>query len=82
MLVKKSNNNGSQLTFLLTAQATPSSATEETATEKEQWFENGWPGEYPQMPEDDSHSTAGTAGNGWFNRQKWVETSFGLNIEH
>ncbi|XP_073072495.1 CD44 antigen isoform X10 [Manis javanica] len=44
-----------------TTQATPSSATEETATEKEQWFENGWPGEYPQMPEDDSHSTAGTA---------------------
>ncbi|KAK2493717.1 hypothetical protein MC885_020636 [Smutsia gigantea] len=44
-----------------TTQATPSSATEETATEKEQWFENGWPGEYPQMPEDDYHSTAGTA---------------------
>ncbi|XP_057363531.1 CD44 antigen isoform X5 [Manis pentadactyla] len=50
-----------QTTTRMTAQATPSSATEETATEKEQWFENGWPGEYPQMPEDDSHSTAGTA---------------------
>ncbi|XP_077914331.1 CD44 antigen isoform X3 [Halichoerus grypus] len=44
-----------------TTQAIPSSTMEETATEKEQWFENGWPGEYPQSPKEDSHSTAGTA---------------------
>ncbi|XP_066894121.1 CD44 antigen isoform X4 [Kogia breviceps] len=44
----------------MTARAPPTSTTEETATQKEQWFENGWPGEYPQMPKEDSHSTAGT----------------------
>ncbi|XP_019594105.2 CD44 antigen isoform X2 [Rhinolophus sinicus] len=44
-----------------TTLATPSSATEETATQKEQWFVNGWHGEYPQTPKEDSHSTAGTA---------------------
>ncbi|KAF6332716.1 CD44 molecule (Indian blood group) [Rhinolophus ferrumequinum] len=44
-----------------TTPATPSSATEETATQKEQWFMNGWHGEYPQTPKEDSHSTAGTA---------------------
>ncbi|XP_032976608.1 CD44 antigen isoform X2 [Rhinolophus ferrumequinum] len=44
-----------------TTPATPSSATEETATQKEQWFTNGWHGEYPQTPKEDSHSTAGTA---------------------
>ncbi|XP_059959124.1 CD44 antigen isoform X11 [Mesoplodon densirostris] len=43
-----------------TTRAPPTSTTEETATQKEQWFENGWPGEYPQMPKEDSHSTAGT----------------------
>ncbi|XP_015107251.2 CD44 antigen isoform X1 [Vicugna pacos] len=41
--------------------ATPSSTTEETAIQKEQWLENEWPGEYPQTPKEDSHSTAGTA---------------------
>nr|XP_035962697.1 CD44 antigen isoform X5 [Halichoerus grypus] len=50
-----------QTTTRMTAQAIPSSTMEETATEKEQWFENGWPGEYPQSPKEDSHSTAGTA---------------------
>eukprot|EP00069_Balaena_mysticetus_P006470 bmy_18689T0 len=43
-----------------TTRAPPTSTTEETATQKEQWFENGWPGENPQMPKEDSHSTAGT----------------------
>ncbi|KAF4009385.1 hypothetical protein G4228_000638 [Cervus hanglu yarkandensis] len=43
-----------------TTQAPTPSTTEETATQKEQWFENGRPGEYPQMPKEDSHSTAGT----------------------
>ncbi|XP_067605503.1 CD44 antigen isoform X6 [Pseudorca crassidens] len=49
-----------QTTTRMTARAPPTSTTEETATQKEQWFENGWPGEYPQMPKEDSHSTAGT----------------------
>ncbi|XP_027434162.1 CD44 antigen isoform X13 [Zalophus californianus] len=44
-----------------TTQAILSSTMEETATEKEQWVENGWPGEYPQTPKEDSHSTGGTA---------------------
>ncbi|XP_019495093.1 PREDICTED: CD44 antigen isoform X10 [Hipposideros armiger] len=44
-----------------TTPATPSSATEETATQKEQWFPNRWPGEYPQTPKEDSPSTTGTA---------------------
>ncbi|XP_036715249.1 CD44 antigen isoform X5 [Balaenoptera musculus] len=49
-----------QTTTRMTARAPPTNTTEETATQKEQWFENGWPGEYPQMPKEDSHSTAGT----------------------
>ncbi|XP_054947391.1 CD44 antigen isoform X3 [Physeter macrocephalus] len=49
-----------QTTTRMTARTPPTSTTEETATQKEQWFENGWPGEYPQMPKEDSHSTAGT----------------------
>ncbi|XP_045413759.1 CD44 antigen isoform X4 [Lemur catta] len=44
-----------------TIQATPSSTTEETATQREQWFGNGGPGEYPQTPKEDSHPAAGTA---------------------
>ncbi|XP_023384437.1 CD44 antigen isoform X10 [Pteropus vampyrus] len=44
-----------------TTRATSNSAMEETATQKEQWFENGWHGVYPQTPREDSHSTAGTA---------------------
>ncbi|XP_010962984.1 CD44 antigen isoform X8 [Camelus bactrianus] len=44
-----------------TTWATPSSTTEETAIQKEQWLENERPGEYPQTPKEDSHSTAGTA---------------------
>ncbi|KAM6159904.1 CD44 antigen isoform 1-T1 [Erethizon dorsatum] len=44
----------------ITTWAAPSSTTEETATQKEQWFENGWHGEYPQTPREDSHSMAGT----------------------
>ncbi|KAM9220895.1 CD44 antigen isoform 4-T4 [Dugong dugon] len=43
-----------------TTQLIPSITTEETATKKEQWFGNGGPGEHPQMPEEDSHSTTGT----------------------
>ncbi|XP_042089281.1 CD44 antigen isoform X11 [Ovis aries] len=43
-----------------TTQAPTTSTAEETATQKEQWFENGRPGEYPQTPKEDSHSTAGT----------------------
>lgn len=62
--------------IILTAWAAPSSTAEETATQKEQWSEDGWHGEYPQTPREDSGSTAGTTGNGWFLRQMWVETSF------
>ncbi|XP_047631953.1 CD44 antigen isoform X8 [Phacochoerus africanus] len=43
-----------------TTQAIPSSTTEETATQKEQWFENGWSRGYPQTPKEDPHATAGT----------------------
>uniref|UniRef100_A0A8D1RCB4 CD44 antigen n=1 Tax=Sus scrofa TaxID=9823 RepID=A0A8D1RCB4_PIG len=42
-----------------TTQAIPSSTTEETATQKEQWFENGWSGGYPHTPKEDPHATAG-----------------------
>ncbi|XP_077914340.1 CD44 antigen isoform X14 [Halichoerus grypus] len=55
------SKNHLHTTTIMAAQAIPSSTMEETATEKEQWFENGWPGEYPQSPKEDSHSTAGTA---------------------
>nr|XP_054226542.1 CD44 antigen isoform X9 [Homo sapiens] len=44
-----------------TIQATPSSTTEETATQKEQWFGNRWHEGYRQTPREDSHSTTGTA---------------------
>ncbi|XP_012307765.2 CD44 antigen isoform X2 [Aotus nancymaae] len=44
-----------------TIQATPSSANEETATQKEQWFGNRWHEGYLQTPREDSHSTIGTA---------------------
>ncbi|XP_076970513.1 CD44 antigen isoform X5 [Tamandua tetradactyla] len=44
-----------------TTQATPSRTAEETTTQKEQWLEHGWPGEYPQTPKEDFHSTTGTA---------------------
>ncbi|XP_062949670.1 CD44 antigen isoform X5 [Cynocephalus volans] len=44
-----------------TTRATPTSTMEETATQKEQWFGNGGPGEYPHTPREDSQSTAGTA---------------------
>ncbi|XP_021120022.1 CD44 antigen isoform X9 [Heterocephalus glaber] len=43
-----------------TTWAAPSSTTEETATQKEQWFEREWHGEYPQTPREDSDSTTGT----------------------
>nr|XP_020040084.1 CD44 antigen isoform X3 [Castor canadensis] len=43
-----------------TTWAPSSSTTEETATQKEPWFGNGWHGEYPQTPKEDSHATAGT----------------------
>ncbi|XP_045681286.1 CD44 antigen isoform X8 [Phyllostomus hastatus] len=43
-----------------TTLATPSSAMEDTATQREQRFTNRWPGEYLQTPREDSHSTAGT----------------------
>uniref|UniRef100_A0A8C0ZWJ7 CD44 antigen n=1 Tax=Castor canadensis TaxID=51338 RepID=A0A8C0ZWJ7_CASCN len=43
-----------------TTATTSSSTTEETATQKEPWFGNGWHGEYPQTPKEDSHATAGT----------------------
>ncbi|XP_061237105.1 CD44 antigen isoform X4 [Bos javanicus] len=43
-----------------TTQAPTTSTAEETATQKEQWFESGRPGEFPQTPKEDSHSTAGT----------------------
>uniref|UniRef100_A0A8D1W435 CD44 antigen n=1 Tax=Sus scrofa TaxID=9823 RepID=A0A8D1W435_PIG len=43
-----------------TTQAIPSSTTEETATQKEQWFENGWSRGYPHTPKEDPHATAGT----------------------
>ncbi|KAF6102596.1 CD44 molecule (Indian blood group) [Phyllostomus discolor] len=44
----------------VTTLATPSSAMEDTATQREQRFTNRWPGEYLQTPREDSHSTAGT----------------------
>ncbi|XP_024110260.2 CD44 antigen isoform X4 [Pongo abelii] len=44
-----------------TIQATPSSTTEERATQKEQWFGNRWHEGYRQTPREDSHSTTGTA---------------------
>uniref|UniRef100_A0A8C9DVE7 CD44 n=1 Tax=Prolemur simus TaxID=1328070 RepID=A0A8C9DVE7_PROSS len=50
-----------------TIQATPSSTTEETATQREQWFGNGGPGEYPQTPKEDSHPAAGTAASTYTN---------------
>ncbi|XP_013369604.1 PREDICTED: CD44 antigen isoform X12 [Chinchilla lanigera] len=44
-----------------TTWAAHSSTTEETAaTQKEQWFESGWHGEYPHTPREDPGSTAGT----------------------
>ncbi|XP_058383135.1 CD44 antigen isoform X5 [Diceros bicornis minor] len=43
-----------------TTRAITSSTAEDTATQKEQWFENGWHGEHPQTPKEDSPSTAGT----------------------
>ncbi|XP_015330326.1 CD44 antigen isoform X5 [Bos taurus] len=43
-----------------TTQAPTTSTAEETATQKEQWFESGRPGEFPHTPKEDSHSTAGT----------------------
>ncbi|XP_021120030.1 CD44 antigen isoform X20 [Heterocephalus glaber] len=46
-----------------TTWAAPSSTTEETATQKEQWFEREWHGEYPQTPREDSDSTTGTTGD-------------------
>ncbi|XP_063083839.1 CD44 antigen isoform X6 [Cavia porcellus] len=49
-----------QTTTRMTAWAAPSSTAEETATQKEQWSEDGWHGEYPQTPREDSGSTAGT----------------------
>ncbi|XP_075402008.1 CD44 antigen isoform X6 [Tenrec ecaudatus] len=42
-----------------TIQATPSSVTGETATQKEPWFGDGWPGEHSQTRKEDSHSTTG-----------------------
>ncbi|XP_025122013.1 CD44 antigen isoform X7 [Bubalus bubalis] len=43
-----------------TTQAPTTNTAEETATQKEQWFESGRPGEFPHTPKEDSHSTAGT----------------------
>uniref|UniRef100_A0A8C2MUW1 CD44 antigen n=1 Tax=Cricetulus griseus TaxID=10029 RepID=A0A8C2MUW1_CRIGR len=42
-----------------TPATTPSSTTEEAATQQEQWFENGWQGKYSPTPTEDSHVTAG-----------------------
>ncbi|XP_010610889.1 CD44 antigen isoform X4 [Fukomys damarensis] len=47
-------------TYGSTTWAAPSSTTGETATQKEQWFDRGWHGEYLQTPREDSDSTAGT----------------------
>ncbi|XP_075402012.1 CD44 antigen isoform X10 [Tenrec ecaudatus] len=46
-------------TAAATVQATPSSVTGETATQKEPWFGDGWPGEHSQTRKEDSHSTTG-----------------------
>ncbi|XP_042547350.1 CD44 antigen isoform X2 [Dipodomys spectabilis] len=43
-----------------TTGASPSSPTEETATQKEQWFVSRWHREYAQTPREDSHATAET----------------------
>lgn len=45
---------------------TPSSTAEETATQQEKWFENGWQGKNPPTTSEDSHVTEGTTGNGGF----------------
>ncbi|XP_049745354.1 CD44 antigen isoform X2 [Elephas maximus indicus] len=50
-----------EIATAMTAQVIPSSPTEETAPEKEQWFWIEGPGEHSQMPKEDSHSTTGTA---------------------
>ncbi|XP_040836034.1 CD44 antigen isoform X5 [Ochotona curzoniae] len=42
-----------------TTWAIPSNTTEETATQKEQWFGNEWHGGFPQTTGEDSHSTEG-----------------------
>nr|XP_040140445.1 CD44 antigen isoform X2 [Ictidomys tridecemlineatus] len=49
-----------ETTTRITAWETSSSTTEETATQREQWFGNGWHGGYHQTPRGESHSTAGT----------------------
>nr|XP_023509553.1 CD44 antigen isoform X6 [Equus caballus] len=41
--------------------ALSSRTAEDTATQKEQWFEDGWRGEYTQTPKEDSPSATGTA---------------------
>lgn len=54
------------ISILLTAWAAPSSTAEEAATQQEQWFENGWLGNYSPTPMEDSHVTAGATGKGGF----------------
>nr|XP_014584839.2 CD44 antigen isoform X5 [Equus caballus] len=44
-----------------TTWALSSRTAEDTATQKEQWFEDGWRGEYTQTPKEDSPSATGTA---------------------
>ncbi|XP_062949674.1 CD44 antigen isoform X9 [Cynocephalus volans] len=60
-----------------TTRATPTSTMEETATQKEQWFGNGGPGEYPHTPREDSQSTAGTAGD--HNQKDFLDPSRGFH---
>lgn len=55
--------------ILLTAWVTLNSTTEETATQKEQWFGNRWHGGNLQIPGEYSHSIAGPSGNGWFHKK-------------
>ncbi|XP_053415985.1 CD44 antigen isoform X2 [Nycticebus coucang] len=56
-----------QTTTRMTVQATPNSTTEETATQREHWLGNGWQGEYPHTPEEDSHSRAETTASAYAN---------------
>lgn len=54
------------ISILLTAWAAPSSSAEEAATQQDQWFEDGWLGNYSPTPAEDSYVTAGATGKGGF----------------
>ena len=67
------------ISILLTAWAAPSSTAEEAATQQDQWFEDGWLGNYSPTPAEDSHVTAGATGKGGFHN---VGGSYLLSAGH